>query len=278
MTTVGFIGLGQIGAPMAGHLVDWPGGLVVCDLMPEATQPLERRGATIAATPSDVARGTDVISIVVRDDDEVRQVLDGILETARPGTVIAIHSTIAPATATELAELATEHDVAVVDAPVTGGFIGASHGTLGVFVGGPGDAVERCREPFARWSTLFVHTGPVGSATRAKLARNLLQFAAFSAALEAQRLAEAAGVDLRALAAAVRHSDAVTGGPSAIMMRDTTAPLTEADGRLRDVLVHTRELGEKDLRLALDLGAQLGVELPFAALALERFGPSLGLP
>ena len=277
MTAVGFIGLGQIGGPMAGHLVGWPGGLVVCDVRSEATAPFADRGAAVCTTAADVARRADVISVMVRDDDQVREVVDGIMETARQGTVVAVHSTIAPRTATELAERTAARGVAVVDAPVTGGFIGASQGSLAVFAGGPADAVDRCREPFARWASLFVHTGPVGSATRAKLARNLLQFAAFSAALEAQRLAEAAGVDLRDLAAAVRHSDSVTGGPGAIMMRTTTAPLGDNDGALRDILEHTRELGEKDLRLALDLGRELGIDLPFARLALERFGPSLGL-
>ena len=122
-----------------------------------------------------------------------------------------------------------------------------------------------------------MHMGPVGAGTRAKLARNLLQFAAFTAAAEAQRLAEAAGVDLRKLGRVVRHSDAVTGGPGAIMLRPTTAPL-DADDPLQEILEHVRALGEKDLSLALDLGAELGVDLPMARLALASFAAGLGLP
>jgi 3-hydroxyisobutyrate dehydrogenase-like beta-hydroxyacid dehydrogenase len=122
-----------------------------------------------------------------------------------------------------------------------------------------------------------MHLGPVGAGTRAKLARNLLHFASFTAAAEAQRLAEAAGIDLRKLGRIVRHSDAVTGGAGSIMLRSTTAPL-DADDPLREILEHTRALGEKDLSLALDLGAQLGVELPMAQYAVEQFGPGLGLP
>ena len=277
MSAIGFIGLGQIGSPMAGHLIGWPGGLVVCDVLPNATAALEGRGARVEPTPAGVAQRVDLISIMVRDDDQVRQVVGDILPAASRGTVVAIHSTIAPATGEALAAEADPHGVAVVDAPVSGGFVGAAQGSLAVFVGGPADAVERCRASFERWSTLFVHTGPVGSATRAKLARNLLQFAAFAAALEAQRLAEAAGIDLVEFAKVVKHSDRVTGGPGAIMLRDTTEPLGE-DGPLRAILTHTRELGEKDLRLALELGADLGIDLPFAALALQRFGPALGLP
>jgi 3-hydroxyisobutyrate dehydrogenase-like beta-hydroxyacid dehydrogenase len=119
--------------------------------------------------------------------------------------------------------------------------------------------------------------GEVGSGTRAKLARNLLHFVSFTAAAEAQRLAEAAGIDLRKLAKVVRHSDAVTGGPGAIMIRSSTAPLDAADP-LTGILEHVSELGEKDLTLALQLGREVGVDLPFARLARERFGAGLGLP
>jgi len=277
MSAVGFIGLGQIGAPMATHLIGWPDGLIVCDARAEATVPFAERGADVAATPEDVAARAGLISVMVRDDAQVREVVEEILTTAHAGSVVAVHSTIAPGTAEELAAAGAERTVDVVDAPVSGGFIAAANASLAVFAGGPAEAVERCREVFARWASLVVHVGPAGAGTRAKLARNLLQFAGFAAALESQRLAEAAGIDLATLAKVVRHSDGVTGGPGAIMLRDTTTSL-EPDSPLYDVLTHTRELGEKDLRLALDLGRKLGVELPFAELALERFGPSLGLP
>jgi 3-hydroxyisobutyrate dehydrogenase-like beta-hydroxyacid dehydrogenase len=167
--------------------------------------------------------------------------------------------------------------VEVVDAPVSGGFMGAQSGRLAVMVGGSRAAFERCREPFGCWADLIVHMGPVGTGTRAKLARNLLHFAAFTAAAEAQRLAEAAGIDLRKLARVVRHSDAVTGGAGAIMLRPTTAPL-DHDDPLREILEHVRALGEKDLSLALELGAGLGVDLPMARLALGGFAAGLGLP
>ena len=276
MSAVGFIGLGQIGGPMAAHLVDVPGGLVVCDVRPEATASFAEKGAKVAADPAEVAKNTDVISVMVRDDDQVREVVEGILTTARAGTIVAVHSTIRAGTAEDLAERAARTGVTVVDAPVAGGFIGAAGASLAVMIGGPDEAVERCREPFGRWASLIVHMGPVGAGTRAKLARNLLQFAAYSAAAEAQRLAEAAGIDLVALGNVVRYSDRVTGGPGAIMLRATTAPLP-ADDPLFAILSHTRDLGEKDLSLALELGRAVGVDLPFAALALERFASGLGL-
>jgi 3-hydroxyisobutyrate dehydrogenase-like beta-hydroxyacid dehydrogenase len=275
MSAVGFIGLGQIGSPMAEHLVDRPGGLVVCDLRSEATEPFAEKGARVAATPADVAKETNVISVMVRDDTEVREVVAELLGAAREGTVIAIHSTIRPGTAEELARDAEPRNIDVVDAPVSGGFMGAKEGSLAVLAGGTKEAVDACREPFGAWASLIVRLGPVGAGTKAKLARNLLQFAAYGAAAEAQRLAEAAGIDLAELAKVVRHSDRITGGPGAIMLRATTAPLAPSDP-LYEILAHTRELGAKDLSLALELGRELGVDLPFARLALERFDAGLG--
>lgn len=277
MGAIGFIGLGNIGAPMAGHLVDWPDGLVVCDLRAEATTPLVARGATLAAGPVELGRSAEVISVMVLDDVQVRSVVDEMLTSAAPGTVIAIHSTIRADTAEQLAVMAAARAVQIVDAPVSGGFMGAHAGNLAVMVGGDDDAVARCREPFGRWAELFVHLGPVGAGTRAKLARNLLNFISFAAAGEAQRLAEAAGIDLRRLAEVVRHTDAITGGPGAIMLRDTTSPL-ESDDDWYETLCHVRGLGEKDLALAVELGDALGVDLPLARLALEDLARELGVP
>ncbi len=276
MNTVGFIGLGQMGAPMARHLVDWPDGLVVCDARAELARAVE--GATVAATPADVAERADIISVMVFDDDQVRDVVlgsSGIAQRARPGTVVAIHSTIGVGTAEALA--ADVAEIAIVDAPVSGGFMGARAGTLAALVGGPDDAVERCREPFGRWADLVVHFGPTGAGTRAKLARNLLHFVAFTAAGEAQTLAEASGVDLAKLAEVVRHTDQVTGGPGAIMFRNSVERVDPADP-VYDTLAHVRALGEKDLSLALELAHQLGLDLPLAEMALERFADGLGVP
>lgn len=274
---VGFVGLGQIGAPMATRLLAWPGGLVVCDLRPEATAPLAEQGAVVADGIAAVGAACDVVEVMVLDDAQVRSVVGELLTTARPGTVIAVHSTIRAETAEELAAVAAERDVAVLDVPVSGGFMGAADGTLAAMVGGEREAYERAKPVFACWASLVVHMGPVGAGTRTKLARNLMHFVAYTAAGEAQRLAEAAGLDLGKLARVVRHSDAVTGGPGAIMVRTTTAPMAEDDG-LHEIFGHTRTLGEKDLTLALELAGSLGLDLPLARQALQDFGPSLGLP
>ncbi|RFU40907.1 NAD(P)-dependent oxidoreductase [Actinomadura logoneensis] len=269
---VGFVGLGQMGAPMAQHLVER--GLVVYDTRPEAVAPLVAAGARSAAGIAELAAACDLVSVMVRDDAQVAEVAAEALPAMRPGGVLAIHSTIRARTAAELA--ARSGAVHVVDAPVSGGFMGAADGALAVMVGGTAEAFAACREPFGAWADLVLHVGPVGSGTRAKLARNLLHFTAFTAAAEAQRLAEASGVPLRDLARVVRHTDAITGGAGSIMLRPTTAPLAD-DDPLRPILDHVRALGEKDLAFALELADELGVDTPLARLALARLAAGLGL-
>ncbi|MGW0044866.1 NAD(P)-dependent oxidoreductase [Rhodococcus sp. NPDC003348] len=277
--TVGYIGLGNMGAPMAKRLLAWPGGLVVCDARPEAVEPFVADGARAAATPAAVAAEASVISVTVLDDAQVRDVVagpDGILSTARPGTVVAVHSTISDTTAVELAQTCREEGVHLVDAPISGGAMGAQQGRLAVMVGADEEAFAAVKEPFGLFAEMVVHAGEVGAGTRMKLARNLLHFISFTAATEAQRLAEAAGIDIRKLGKVVRHTDSITGGAGAIMLRETTAALEESDPWF-PILSHTRNLGEKDLSLALGLGDRLDVELPLAVRAIAGLGAGLGV-
>jgi len=265
---------------MASRLLAWPGGLTVFDVHGPATEPFAERGAHVAASPAEVASRASVISIMVRDDAQVTEVIvgtDGILSAAAPGTVVAVHSTVEADTPARLAALAADRGVDLVDAPVSGGFMGAHAGTLALMVGGSEEAFAKVEEPFSLLGTLVAHLGPIGAGTRAKLARNLITFASMAAVGEASRLAEAAGVDLAKLGDVVRHSDKVTGGAGSTMLRRSTAPLDPSDG-LHPIFTHTRGLGEKDLQLALALGLEVGVELPFAHLALEHLGDALGVP
>lgn len=276
---IGFIGLGNIGAPMARRLLDRPDELVVLDVAAAATAPFAAEGATVAATPAELAARARVISIVVRDEAQVADVLDGpdgLLAAATAGTVVAVHSTISAEGAVALAERASAAGVDLVDAPISGGAMGAHEGTLAVMVGGSDDAVERARPVLERYASLVVHCGPVGQGTRMKIARNLITFASFAAVGEASRLAEAAGVDLALLGEVVRHSDRITGGPGSVMLRPTAAPLSPDDG-LHDIFVHTCGLGEKDLGLAIDLGESLGLDMAVAHLAVERLASALGI-
>lgn len=274
---LGYIGLGNQGAPMANRLVGWPGGLVVFDVRTEAMTPLAERGATAADSVAEVAKTADVISVTVLTDAQVREVVGELAEHARSGTIIAIHSTIEPGTAAELADQLRPRGIAVVDAPVSGGAAAADKGELAVMVGADDDAYDRVKPVFKQWASMVVRAGETGAGTRMKLARNMLTFIGFAAACEAQKLAEAAGIDLQKLGRVVRHSDAHSGGPGAIMVRDSTGPLP-SDDFLYDMFVHTRGLAEKDLRLALALGADTGVDLPLAEIALQNLAAGLGVP
>jgi 3-hydroxyisobutyrate dehydrogenase-like beta-hydroxyacid dehydrogenase len=274
---VGFVGLGNIGKPIAARLVAWPAGLTVYDVAPDPLAELEKLGAEVAGSVAELAGSCDLICVMVRDDDQVREVVGEIFGTARPGTTIAIHSTVSPDLPFQLAEVAQRHDLMLVDAPVSGGAMGADQATLAILVGGTDAAFAACQEPFALMGSEIVHCGPAGAGTSAKLARNLLHFVAFTAVGEAQRLAEAAGIDLVALGRVVRHTDAVTGGPGAIMHRNTTAPLAPDDG-WTSIFTHVREIGEKDLAHAIELADRLGVDVPMARFAEQHLAAALGLP
>lgn len=273
---LGYIGLGNQGAPMAKRLVDWPGGVVVFDVRTEAMTPLAELGASLADSIADVA-GADVISVTVLNDQQVRDVVGQLGEHAKPGTVIAIHSTIEPDTAAELADQLRSKGIHIVDAPVSGGAGAADKGELAVMVGADDEAYEMVKPVFKKWASMVVRAGEPGAGTRMKIARNMLTFIGFTAACEAQRLAEAAGIDLQKLGKVVRHSDAQSGGPGAIMFRDDTKQL-QPDHFLYDMFVHTRGLAEKDLKLALGLGEANGVELPLAEIALRDLAAGLGVP
>lgn len=273
---LGYIGLGNQGAPMAKRLADWPGGLIVYDVRTEAMTPLVELGATVADSVADVAK-VDVISVTVLNDAQVRDVVGQLGEHAAPGTVIAIHSTIEPDTAAELADALAPKGIHVVDAPVSGGAGAADKGELAVMVGAGDEAYELVKPVFKKWASMVVRAGEPGAGTRMKLARNMLTFIGFAAACEAQKLAEASGIDLQKLGRVVRHSDAQSGGPGAIMVRDDTAQLAP-DHWIYDMFVHTRGLAEKDLALALGLGEVVGVDLPLARVALDRLADGLGVP
>ena len=273
---IGYIGLGSMGAPMAMRLVGWPGGLTVYDLREEAMAPFADAGATAAAALADVA-SADLIDVTVLDDAQVREVVAELARHAAAGTVIAIHSTIADTTAVELAESVASHGIHVIDAPVSGGAIAAQKGELATMVGASRDVYERVKPIFKQWASLVIHAGEPGAGTRMKLARNMLTFTGFAAASEAMRLAQKAGLDLQALGRVVRHTDALTMGPGAVMIRDNTHEI-EPGHWLYDTFSHTRDLGEKDLRLALALGNSLNLDLPMARIALEALADGLGVP
>lgn len=265
--TVGFVGLGNIGKPMALRLAAADGiDLQVYDVAPEPVAELVAAGATAVGSVAEIE--AEVVCVMVRDDDQVRSVVAGL----PPGAVLVVHSTVAPTTPAELAGAGRR----VLDAPVSGGSMGAADGSLAIMVGGEEDAFAVARPALEAMGSKVVHAGPLGSGTRMKLARNLIHFVAFTAVTEAQRLAEAAGLDLVALGEVVRHTDAITGGPGAIMHRASAAPIAP-DDFWHGVFSHVAALGEKDLGFAVALADELGVDVPLAREALPRLRKGLGI-
>lgn len=279
-TVVGFVGLGNIGKPMALRLAALQAeadlDLRVYDVAPDPLEELRAAGAGVAGSVAELAGECDVLCVMVRDDQQVRDVLAEALPAADDGLTVLVHSTVAPGTPAELEALAKTSGVRLLDAPVSGGAMGAADGTLALLVGGKEDAFTAAEPVLRALGSKVVHAGPIGAGTRFKLARNMLHFISFTAATEAQRLAEAAGLDLKELGEVVRHTDAITGGAGAIMYRETTAPLDPEDFWF-GVFANVTSLGVKDLGFALDLAHELGVDVPLAELAIDRLGPGLGV-
>ncbi|HVT20475.1 MAG TPA: NAD(P)-dependent oxidoreductase [Mycobacteriales bacterium] len=271
---VGFVGLGNIGAAMASRVPH--AALLVHDVREEAAAPFVQNGARFGSL-KDLAVECDVISIVVRTDDQVRDVVTELADHAAAGTVIAIHSTIDTRTAPELAAAAAAKRVEVVDAAISGGPVGAAEGRLAVMVGGERAAFDKAKPAFSHWADLVLHVGPVGAGTQCKLARNLISFVSYAAGGEAQRLAAAAGIDVGKLAAVVRHTEALGVGSPASLMRGTVEPLA-ADDPARPIFEHGCALGEKDLSLAIAMGEDLGLDVPLARHALGALGYAFGVP
>lgn len=261
---------------MAKRLLANPDGLAVFDLSAEATAPFAEAGATVADSLAALGEAAEVICICVRDDAQVREVVGGLLEVARPGQAYVIHSTIRATTAEDLAEIAAAKGVYVVDAPISGGAMGAGDGRLAIMVGGTDEALEVARPVLELMGSMISHLGPVGAGTRTKLARNMMHFVSYASALEASRLAEAAGIDIEELGRIVRHSDQVTGGPGAIQVRNTTAQI-DPDDWWYGVMENVLSLGGKDLSQAIELADELGVDVPIARLGLDQLAFALGV-
>ena len=178
--SVGFVGLGNIGKPMALRLAG-DLDLRVYDVVPEPVAELVAAGGTAASSVAEVA-DVDVLCLMVRDDDQVRSVATQVLRSgAMP--VVVVHSTVAPATPGELEAMGLR----VLDAPVSGGPMGAAEGTLAIMVGGDEAAYAVAQPVLERMGSKVVHAGPLGAGTRMKLARNLIHFVAFTAVTEALR-------------------------------------------------------------------------------------------
>ncbi|MEX2254836.1 MAG: NAD(P)-dependent oxidoreductase [Acidimicrobiia bacterium] len=268
---VGFVGLGNMGAPMARNLVAAGHDVAGYDVVAVRIDELVEAGGRAAASPADAARGADVVSIVVLDDAQLDGVTagpDGVLAGTAAGTVVAVHSTVHPDTVVAVAAAAPD-GVDVLDAPVSGGVPGARDASLAIMVGGDADVFARAKPALDAMGSFVVHLGPLGAGLGAKLARNLIGYIMYLAAQEGRRLAEAADVDLEALVQILEH----TGGGNPVMQHmllSTGDELSAAD--LQPIV----ELAAKDLRVTLDVAASLGLDLPATRVTLDHVDDAMG--
>ena len=264
--TVGLLGLGKMGCPMAKHIVAKGYQVIGYDPSEEACRASAAHGARIARSPREVAQASDLVIIVVGFDSEVESVLygkDGVLEGAKPGLIVALGSTVAPRYAKRLAERLAERGVVLLDIPLTRGEAAAVSGTLLILGAGDESAFEACRPVFSSFASDVFHLGPAGAGQVGKMVNNLILWACMAANDEGLRLGSALGVDPEKLRAALHHSSAQnwsmdtraeeSGMPWA--EKDMSIVLAEADQvRLSLPLCGSVREAIKGLKIRLGLG------------------------
>jgi 2-hydroxy-3-oxopropionate reductase len=263
MASLGFIGLGRMGAPMAAHLLAAKHSLAVYGRRPETVAPLAAQGAVVCASPREVAARSDVVFTMVTDTEAVEAVAcgdQGICAGARPGLVLIDHSTIAPTGAREIAARLKRHGIDMLDAPVSGGVAGAVAGTLSIMVGGDEHVFERCRPLLAHLGTTLVHIGAAGAGQVAKACNQICILVNQLGAAEAVLVAQKSGVDFE------KVQRALMAGFGASRILEIQGPKM-ASGRF-DGEIESR-LHHKDILVALEWARELGVRLPASSLASQ---------
>jgi len=264
MADVGFIGLGEMGAPMAEHLVDG-NDVTAFDVDESAVERLEDSGAIPAADAADAVSGSDVVFLSLPTPDTVERVVDEAANAFDPGTVLVDLSTSTPTTTDRLADRLASRDVDVLGAPVSGGKSGASAGTLSVMVGGDASVYEACRPLFESFADDVFHVGDdPGHGHAVKLLNNYLSFTGLLAASEAVALGRAAGLDAETLVDAFNAS---SGRNSATEDKFPAHVLPETYD-----MGFPLELMEKDIRLFAEFGEAHDAPLLLGSLVRNLVG------
>jgi len=194
---IGLIGVGAMGGPMGQNLLKAGHSLVIYSrtkTRPEVEQ-LVQGGAAYVASPAEVGRGANVVITMVGNADDARQVTRGVLSTMARGGMIIGMETIDPATRRDLEAEASAKGVAYLDAPVSGGTIGAERGTLTIMVGSTKEAFERARPILSALGTNIYHCGPIGTGAVAKLSNNWIYLASMVSVVQAARMAQRAKLE-----------------------------------------------------------------------------------
>ena len=265
-TTVGLIGLGLMGQPMAMNILRGGFELVVYNRTPSRADRAVQAGARLAQSARELASQCDVVMSIVSDPPALEACLwgpDGALAGLRQGSVLVDSSTVSPALARRAAAACAERGASFLDAPVTGGTWGAEKGELVFMVGGEAPVLERCRPVLSTMGKRLLHLGPHGSGQVVKLAMNLILALEVDALAEALALVRGAGVE------ASKLIDVLQASMARAAVLDIKAPLMLQE---RYEPSFPLRLMHKDLGLALELGNQVGVPLPATAAAREVYG------
>jgi 3-hydroxyisobutyrate dehydrogenase len=260
---VGFLGLGTMGAAMAANLARAGFAVMAWNRSPNRAPELDALGVTRAATPAEVARGTESLVVCVSDTPDVEAVLfgtDGVAEGTRAGQLVIDCSTISPSATRDFAARLGAHGVALVDAPVSGGSEGAQKATLTIFCGGEASPVERARPILAAMGKTITHVGPSGSGQAVKAVNQVILAGTYLGVAEGIVLAMKAGLDVGQVV------EALGGGAAQSWV------LANRSGRMigNDYPLGFKvALHRKDLGIALDLAREMGAELPVAELAAD---------
>jgi 2-hydroxy-3-oxopropionate reductase len=267
---LGFIGLGIMGRPMALNLRRAGHALWVYGRRAETMKPLTEAGATACASPQEVAANADVSFIIVSDTPDVEQVIlgdQGVIHGARPGAVVVDMSTISPAATRVFAEKLAQRGVEMLDAPVSGGEVGAINATLSIMVGGKAKTFEKVKPLFEAMGKNIVHVGDHGAGQVAKACNQIVVSLTIEGVSEALTFARRNGVD----AAKVR---------TALMGGSAGSKILEAHGkRILDNDFKpgfTVKLHQKDLRIVIEDAHKLGIGLPGTALVAQHLNALMG--
>ncbi len=265
MTEIGFIGLGIMGKPMASHLVKAGHTVHVCDLVEESVKHLCTLGAKACSCCREIAQKSEIIFIMVPDTPDVEAVLfgkDGLAEGLKPGSIVVDMSSISPIATKEFAKRLAAMGVKMLDAPVSGGQVGAENATLSIMVGGPVDVFNQIKPYFELMGKNIVHIGDHGDGQTCKVANQIVVALTIEAVGEALLFASKAGAD----PAKVR---------SALLGGFAQSRILELHGER--MIKHNFNPGfrirlhQKDLNLALDAARSIGLSLPNTSLAQELF-------
>ena len=261
---VGFIGLGVMGRHMAGHLLRGGHPLGVYARRADSADPLVAAGATRYATPAALAAACDVVFTIVTASSDFEQVTlgaDGLIHGARPGSVVVDMETISPAVARAVAKALAAKGIAMLDAPVSGGPMGAEQATLSIMVGGRPEVFERVKPLFACMGKTVTRVGDSGAGQVTKACNQLALLVTAQGVAEALHLAQRLGVD----PAQVR--EVMMGGmPSGRVLEIFGKRMVE---HRFDNGIDTR-LYHKDLGIVLDLAHQAQIPVPGAALVMQQ--------